>query len=119
MGLLCEQCDRINNYARDSDLECKKCDSNKYSIYIQLILLFLLVVMFLFNQLYGVTMRINKKLYYLGFNLIFNLNFQRQSQLFAATKLLIMHFQILHIVLEQEYKELQKIMNSIKVVGNP
>lgn len=116
---MCEQCDRINHYSMDSSLQCSLCDSNKYSIYLNLLLLFLVVVLFLFNQLYGVIMRINKRLLYLGFSIVFNLNFYRQSQLFAATKLLLMHFQVLYIVLQEEYKELQKIIGQFKIIGNP
>lgn len=78
IGLLCENCDRINRYSFDSTSgKCKKCSKETYPIMLKMTALFFIVVLFLFNQIYGLTMRINKKLLYKGFIAVFDLPFER------------------------------------------
>lgn len=80
----------------------------------------MVLVLFLFNQLYGIMVRIKKRMLGMCFLRIFQLNFNNnKNQLFAASKLFIMHFQILLIVLQHEQKEFKSVMDNFKIVGNP
>lgn len=49
---------------------------------------------------------------------MFNIPFTRISQMSASTKIFIMHFQILHLILSYELKELQYFSTSFEVIGN-
>lgn len=50
IGLMCENCDRANNYSYESlTNKCKQCDASTFNIIMELLLLFMLAVLFLFN----------------------------------------------------------------------
>lgn len=78
------------------------CDSNKSVLYLYIFIGFLLFGFFLFNQIYGVMRRIERNLIQKVMKTIFDMNFSKNSQLTASTKILLFHIQILYSVISSE-----------------
>lgn len=78
-----------------------------------------MIIFFILNQLYGVIIRINKKLIQISLNKIFNIYYGKVSQLVAASKIFIMHIQILNAVASNKINLIQDFLLSFQFFGNP
>lgn len=77
-GLLCENCDHMNGYSKELGAKkCRKCTENKTAIIFNLFMVCFLFSLFIFNQIYGIMIKINKYHIMKGFSKVFNMNFNK------------------------------------------
>ncbi|KRX09153.1 Pectin lyase fold/virulence factor [Pseudocohnilembus persalinus] len=116
-GLLCEQCDRENNYQKFGD-ECLKCQKRGLQ-YFSIFMLFLFYILILSYYIYGVKKKVEKVTLSKWCNILFNIPFQNLSQISAIAKIFVMHCQILYITNPNFVNINFEFQFMLEIFGNP